>query len=273
VRIARSRPVGWAGIVGALADEHPQTALQVRSGRIGFNGRTVDTRARKGHETTMALAMIVDDDTHIQLALRQIVESAGHRVIEAGNGQDAIELFEEFRPDLVITDVFMLDTDGIETIRAVRRIMPGAKIIAISGNISATAGTTWVRSAFSAPIWRSRSLSPAASYCPRSIACWAGGRPSSPIGRNPPPRPAERQLRVPSRRNERADPPQSLGDRPASMANPDVRPDRTPISSGCRIPFGSARDTAMGARRGRNRRRGRRLGKVPQPSRGHRVMS
>jgi YesN/AraC family two-component response regulator len=81
----------------------------------------------------MALIMIVDDDAHIQLALRQIVESAGHRVIEAGNGQDAIDLFGEFHPDLVITDVFMPHTDGIETIRAIRRLTPGARIIAISG--------------------------------------------------------------------------------------------------------------------------------------------
>jgi CheY-like chemotaxis protein len=82
---------------------------------------------------TMALILIVDDDAHIQLALRQIVESAGHRVIEAGSGQDAIDLFAEFHPDLVITDVFMPHTDGIETIRAIRRITPNAKIIAISG--------------------------------------------------------------------------------------------------------------------------------------------
>jgi YesN/AraC family two-component response regulator len=81
----------------------------------------------------MALIMIVDDDTHIQLALRQIVESAGHRVIEASNGQDAIDLFGEFHPDLIITDVFMPHTDGIETIRTIRRLTPGAKIIAISG--------------------------------------------------------------------------------------------------------------------------------------------
>jgi YesN/AraC family two-component response regulator len=77
--------------------------------------------------------MIVDDEPHIQLALRQIVESAGHRVIEAGNGQDAIDLFGEFQPDLVITDVFMPHTDGIEAIRGIRRIAPDAKIIAISG--------------------------------------------------------------------------------------------------------------------------------------------
>jgi YesN/AraC family two-component response regulator len=81
----------------------------------------------------MALIMIVDDDAHIQLALRQIVESVGHRVIEATNGQDAIDLFTEFHPDLVITDVFMPHTDGIETIRAIRRVTPSARIIAISG--------------------------------------------------------------------------------------------------------------------------------------------
>ena len=80
----------------------------------------------------MAFIMIVDDDAHIQVALRQIVESVGHRVLEACNGQDAIDLFAEFHPDLVITDVFMPHTDGIETIRAIRRITPNAKIIAIS---------------------------------------------------------------------------------------------------------------------------------------------
>jgi DNA-binding response OmpR family regulator len=81
----------------------------------------------------MALIMIVDDDIHIQLALRQIVESAGHSAIEAGNGEDAIEMFGEYRPDIVITDIFMPQTDGIETIRAIRRIQADAKIIAISG--------------------------------------------------------------------------------------------------------------------------------------------
>lgn len=81
----------------------------------------------------MALIMIVDDDSHIQLALRQIVESAGHRVIEASNGHDAIDLFAEFHPDLVVTDIFMPHTDGIETIRAIRNLTPDAKIIAISG--------------------------------------------------------------------------------------------------------------------------------------------
>jgi len=88
----------------------------------------------------MALIMIVDDDAHVQLALRQIVESAGHSAIEAGNGQDAIEMFAEYRPDLVITDIFMPHTDGIETIRAIRRCQADARIIAISGGY---VGSDW----------------------------------------------------------------------------------------------------------------------------------
>ena len=81
----------------------------------------------------MALIMIVDDDVHSQLALRQIVESAGHSAIEAGNGEDAVEMFREFRPEIVITDIFMPQVDGIETIRAIRRCNPDARIIAMSG--------------------------------------------------------------------------------------------------------------------------------------------
>lgn len=81
----------------------------------------------------MALIMIVDDDPHIRMALRRIIESIGHSTIEAGNGQDAIEMFQEFRPDLVITDIFMPEVDGIETIRAIRRCQPGARVIAMSG--------------------------------------------------------------------------------------------------------------------------------------------
>jgi CheY-like chemotaxis protein len=81
----------------------------------------------------MAFILIVDDDVHVQLALRQIVESAGHRVIEAANGEEAVALFDEFHPDLVVTDVFMPQVDGIETIRTIRQRSPEARIIAVSG--------------------------------------------------------------------------------------------------------------------------------------------
>ena len=145
--------------------------------------------------------MIVDDDPHIQLALRQIVESVGHRVIEASNGQEAIELFEEFHPDLVITDVFMPQTDGIETIRAIRQIQPEARIIVISGGYFGSGWNYLDWSSFSAPIWRSEAIHLQSASI--GIDRLLGARDRSVRHTNPPP-PA------PASAQRAASPPQAL---------------------------------------------------------------
>jgi two-component system chemotaxis response regulator CheY len=62
-------------------------------------------------------------------------------VVLAADGSQAIERFQQDRPDLVIVDVLMPVKDGIETILAIRRLAPNARIIAVSGGWSHT-GTT-----------------------------------------------------------------------------------------------------------------------------------
>lgn len=70
----------------------------------------------------MALtAMLVDDHTMIRQGLRRGLEAEGIRVVaEAGNGEDAIKLALDNRPDVVLMDVSMPTIDGIE---ATRRLM------------------------------------------------------------------------------------------------------------------------------------------------------
>ena len=70
----------------------------------------------------MALtAMLVDDHTMIRQGLRRGLEAEGIRVVgEAGNGEDAITLALEKRPDVVLMDVSMPTIDGVE---ATRRLM------------------------------------------------------------------------------------------------------------------------------------------------------
>src|ERR1041385_2758586 len=58
--------------------------------------------------------MIVDPDEHILLSLKGIFESAGYSVYCSDNGREAIELAKKYKPHLVILDVVIPGTDGIE---------------------------------------------------------------------------------------------------------------------------------------------------------------
>jgi CheY-like chemotaxis protein len=90
----------------------------------------------------MASILIIDDDTSIRRVVRAALERAGHHVAEAGNGAEGMQRYRMAPADLVITDVFMPDQDGIETIQQLREEFPAARILAISGgSVAGTSGT------------------------------------------------------------------------------------------------------------------------------------
>ncbi len=74
--------------------------------------------------------LISDDAEYIRLALRRILCSYGLEVVgEAENGAQAVALFQELSPDLVLMDISMPEMDGIAAIRAIRQSCPEAKIV------------------------------------------------------------------------------------------------------------------------------------------------
>jgi two-component system response regulator (stage 0 sporulation protein F) len=79
--------------------------------------------------------LIIDDDEQIRVFLRQVLEEAGYTVIEASNGHDGLRQFRQTPTDLVITDLLMPDTDGLEVTVALRRASTTVKIIALSGGL------------------------------------------------------------------------------------------------------------------------------------------
>ena len=81
----------------------------------------------------MARVLIIDDDDQVRMMLRRTVEAAGHDVVEAANGALGIRAVEESVPDLVITDIYMPEKEGLETIIELKRSHPNLRIIAISG--------------------------------------------------------------------------------------------------------------------------------------------
>lgn len=72
--------------------------------------------------------LIVDDEDHIRRILRFQLERHAFRVIEADNGEAALELVRRESPDLVILDLMMPKMDGFETCSLIRRNFQTAQI-------------------------------------------------------------------------------------------------------------------------------------------------
>ncbi len=81
----------------------------------------------------MPKILVVDDDLCIRTLLRLLLEQAGHQVVLAANGAEALDKQKEYNTALVVTDIIMPLMDGLEAIRQLRRDYPQVKIIAITG--------------------------------------------------------------------------------------------------------------------------------------------
>ena len=81
----------------------------------------------------MAKILLIDDERAMRQIIFKTLEGAGHAVRQAENGKAGLALFNSHTFELVITDVFMPDKDGIETIREIRAQAPATRILAVSG--------------------------------------------------------------------------------------------------------------------------------------------
>jgi len=75
--------------------------------------------------------LVVDDEPQITRVLRTVLSSQGYQVRTAGEGEAALSSFNEWRPELVITDLFMPHMDGLELCRRIRS-MSNVPIIVLS---------------------------------------------------------------------------------------------------------------------------------------------
>jgi DNA-binding response OmpR family regulator len=76
---------------------------------------------------------VVDDSADIRGMLQAQLEMEGFDVATAPDGARALALLGRQRTDLIITDLFMPDKDGIETILEIRAKYPAVQIVAMSG--------------------------------------------------------------------------------------------------------------------------------------------
>jgi CheY-like chemotaxis protein len=86
----------------------------------------------------MARILIVDDNEDNRLTMAKLLELGGHEVSVAPDGEHALAQQKKAPFDLLITDIFMPDKDGVETIREFHQKYPRTRIIAMSGGGSFT---------------------------------------------------------------------------------------------------------------------------------------
>jgi CheY-like chemotaxis protein len=66
------------------------------------------------------IILIVEDYEDTRMFMKILIESYGYQVVEAGNGVEALELFEEISPDLVLMDLSMPLMDGLTATKTIR---------------------------------------------------------------------------------------------------------------------------------------------------------
>lgn len=77
------------------------------------------------------LVLIVDDDPHIREVVRFALDKSGFRTIEAGDGKEALALFLQRDPDVIILDIMLQEMDGTDVCRTIRT-RSGVPIIFLS---------------------------------------------------------------------------------------------------------------------------------------------
>jgi CheY-like chemotaxis protein len=77
--------------------------------------------------------LVVDDNEDLRTTIQALLQADGFEVAVAADGEAALVLNRSRPADVVITDLFMPDKDGIETIIELKKLYPNIKIVAMSG--------------------------------------------------------------------------------------------------------------------------------------------
>lgn len=80
------------------------------------------------------MVLLVDDQPELRRLFKRSLNRAGYVVVEAGNGQVAVELVQQLHFDVVISDVHMPDMSGMELLGVVGDLDPNLPVVLTSGS-------------------------------------------------------------------------------------------------------------------------------------------
>jgi CheY-like chemotaxis protein len=100
------------------------------------------------------IILVAEDSDDIRLMIRVMLEHRGHRVVEAGNGREAVDLATNNKPDVILMDLNMPIMDGIEATKHLREQAATSHmpIIAVTAHCSDL-------------VWRARAIAAGCTEC------------------------------------------------------------------------------------------------------------
>lgn len=86
----------------------------------------------RGIEGISGKIMVVDDDRTVVDGIKTFLENRGYEVIEAYSGKECLEKVREHQVEIVFLDIRMPESDGIETLRKIKKVAPDAYVVMIT---------------------------------------------------------------------------------------------------------------------------------------------
>jgi two-component system chemotaxis response regulator CheY len=81
----------------------------------------------------MARVLVVDDAAFMRKMVTDALSGGGHEIVgEAANGDEAVQRFQELRPDVMTLDITMPEKDGLAALKEIIAVDPGAKVVMCS---------------------------------------------------------------------------------------------------------------------------------------------
>lgn len=84
----------------------------------------------------MQRILVIDDDVEVRELIRAVLESADYEVEVRGDGIEGEKVLQNRNVDLIVTDMFMPEKDGLQLIRELRRLQPRPRIVAMSAGLT-----------------------------------------------------------------------------------------------------------------------------------------
>jgi two-component system response regulator PilR (NtrC family) len=107
--------------------------MRLEPGRDSIDrGPKIECRPQVAEEKRMAKILVVDDEPGVRDVLSIILKRAGYAPLTAGNGVEALDLFQREPVDLVIEDLKMPEMDGIELLKRIKDQAPKVPVIIIT---------------------------------------------------------------------------------------------------------------------------------------------